>query len=229
MKLNIIRLLYSFGKFIFVFGMIFILIFVFSNFPAVIELQKTTSGEEILDLKDNPDQEEIEGSVETVQLDNNHLYIPTLEIKVPIVWESSEHKILEDLQTGVVRFPGSADPGKLGNVFIVGHSSNYWWDNGRYKAIFARLSHIKKNQEIWLNYKGGTYIYKVTEVQIVSPDKTEVIHSMEGRFLLSLMTCYPTGTIQKRLVVTSEQYYPTQIIYNREEAYPELNKLPKVR
>lgn len=88
------RLIKSIFKFISLFIGFFMVFFVFSNFPAVVDLRKETKGEEILDLKESPSQERVQSIVADNPLNNNFLYIPALEIKTPIVWNSSEKDIL---------------------------------------------------------------------------------------------------------------------------------------
>jgi len=34
---------------------------------------------------------------------------------------------MNELENGIIRYPGSAKPGENGNSFIFGHSSNFPW------------------------------------------------------------------------------------------------------
>ncbi|MFH1749285.1 MAG: class E sortase [bacterium] len=159
----------------------------------------------------------------------NHLVIPVLHIDVPIIWESKESEILKNLKDGVVRFPNTAFPGEIGNVFIVGHSSNWWWDKAKYNSIFAALGRLKKNDEILINYKDQQFIYQVIGSSVVMPDQTEVLESSDNS-IISLMTCTPVGTNWKRLVATAKQVWPepntNQI---KDDLSPNVNSLPKIR
>ena len=55
--------------------------------------------------------------------------IPLINVEQHDASNSNEwHKIfMKELENGVVKYPGSADPGNQGNTFIFGHSSNYPW------------------------------------------------------------------------------------------------------
>src|SRR5438093_1507422 len=76
----------------------------------------------------------------------NLLEISSLGIKAPVVYvdQANETAFQAALKDGVVHYPGTALPGQPGNVYIFGHSSDYFWSNGHYKTIFASLPQIKK-------------------------------------------------------------------------------------
>jgi hypothetical protein len=55
--------------------------------------------------------------------------IPLINVEQHDASNSTEwHKVfMKELENGIVKYPGSADPGEQGNSFIFGHSSNYPW------------------------------------------------------------------------------------------------------
>ena len=66
----------------------------------------------------------------------DRIIIPKIGKNIPLV--NVEHHdaensnewqdiFMKELENGVVKYPGSADPGEKGNSFIFGHSSNYPW------------------------------------------------------------------------------------------------------
>lgn len=136
-------------------------------------------------------------------LEDNRLYIPSLNINAPIIWGIPEDKILDNLKNGIVQFSGSNTPDGPGNIFITGHSSYYWWVRSDYKNIFALLPNIKKGEQIIITYKGEPYIYKVTETLTVKPSQTDIINS-RGRREVTLMTCVPVGTNISRFIVKAQ-------------------------
>lgn len=136
-------------------------------------------------------------------LEDNHLYIPSLNINAPIVWGISADGILDNLKNGVVQFGGSSTPDGSGNIFITGHSSYYWWIKSDYKHIFALLPNIKEGNQIIITYKGEPYIYKVIETKTVKPSEISVIDS-RGIREVTLMTCVPVGTNISRFIVKAE-------------------------
>jgi sortase A len=137
----------------------------------------------------------------------NFLTIETLNIKAPIVYvgENKEEVFQTALQTGVVHFPGTAKPGEYGNVYILGHSSDYAWAKGEFKTVFASLPEIQKGVEITVSdSEGNPFTYTVTGTKIVAPEELSVLDQDFKKKTLTLQTSYPLGTALKRFIVYSE-------------------------
>lgn len=80
------------------------------------------------------------------------------------------HKIfMKELENGIIKYPGSANPGESGNSFIFGHSSNFPWAKGAYNDVFALLNELAVGDEIIVYYKQKKFIYGVKEKIIVKP------------------------------------------------------------
>lgn len=130
------------------------------------------------------------------------LIIPKINISVPIVFTEKEENILEDLKRGVAFYPGGVGPGKVGNTIILGHSSNYGWEKGNYNSIFANLSELKNSDEIVVDYQWKKYSYRVFKEITLFPNKVkEEIFKPEKESILTLITCWPTGTDFKRMLI----------------------------
>ncbi len=152
--------------------------------------------------------------VNPATLADNTLWIPRTSIKAPIIWDVTgggdlNTDLLEALRSGVVRYPQTALPNQVGNVFLTGHSSNYWWEKGSYKTIFALLDKLVAGDDIFIKYQGIVYHYRVTGQRVVKPADTSVLAATKTP-TLSLMTCTPTGTSLKRRIVTAKLIEPTQ-------------------
>lgn len=105
------------------------------------------------------------------------------------------------LKNGVAHLKGSSFPGQGGNIFIFGHSSSNIGE-GLYSKIFARLGKLEKGDKIIIFYKNKEYIYSVFEKKIVEKTDISVIESTKEE-QLTLMTCWPVGTAEKRLIIKS--------------------------
>jgi LPXTG-site transpeptidase (sortase) family protein len=134
---------------------------------------------------------------------NPEIIIPKIGIQAPVIYDASYASIIENLRTGVVRYEGTADPGQIGNVVIVGHSSDYPWSTGSYKTVFALLDKLVAGDEIILPYGSNRYVYKVTQVNIVKANNLSVL-ARTGEPTLTLVTCYPVGTAINRLVIVAK-------------------------
>ncbi|TSA44889.1 sortase [bacterium] len=138
----------------------------------------------------------------------NFLSIPSLGIKAPIVYaqEAAEPVFQESLKHGVVHYPGTAKPGKMGNAYIFGHSSDLPWNAGDFKGVFALLPKTKAGQEIIItDQQGNRFIYKVVETRVVSADDVSVLDQRQyADKYLTLQTSYPLGTFLKRFIVIAK-------------------------
>ena len=66
--------------------------------------------------------------------------------------------------------------------------------------MFAFLNKLEPGQLAYIDYHNKRYEYQVVSKRIVTPADVSVTAATNG-YNLSLMTCYPTGTALKRLVV----------------------------
>lgn len=137
-----------------------------------------------LTRKERPDYNEFQLSVSKLKIEQATVYVDS-----------------NDLSKGLAQLPGSAMPGEKGNVFISGHSALNIFIPGQ-KAIFAKLTDLKKGDEIITETANTKFVYKVIELKVVDPSDLSVIPppDEQGRYI-SLMTCVPPGLNFKRLVV----------------------------
>jgi LPXTG-site transpeptidase (sortase) family protein len=137
------------------------------------------------------------------------LVIPKTGVTAPIIMVNSteEADIQAGLKNGVVHYFQTAEPGKVGNSFITGHSSNYWWDKGAYNYVFANLDKLVVGDQARIYHNGNKFLYQVTAVKVVEPTAMEVL-DQTIKPTLTLMTCTPPGTSWKRLIVSFDQIAP---------------------
>lgn len=132
------------------------------------------------------------------------LVVPKIGVEAPIIWNVEESEINNRLVNGVVHSKGTALPGEVGNIFIIGHSSYYSWVQSDYKDIFALLDKLASGDKIFIRYETALLTYEVSDSQVVSPNRLDVMDQPPG-YTLTLMTCVPVGTNLNRLVVTAKQ------------------------
>jgi LPXTG-site transpeptidase (sortase) family protein len=158
---------------------------------------------------------------------NNHVVIPKINVDAPVTWEAPEDTILADLEKGLAQYQGTALPGENGNVFVVGHSSNYWWDKGLFNQVFALLDKVNNGDRIYVTYNNKPYVYQVESIKVVKPNDIEVLNPTDHS-VITLMTCTPVGTTLNRLIVQAKQIYPTSNTKSNTKTISP-NSLPAVR
>ena len=141
------------------------------------------------------------------------LIIPKINVDVPVVYGvgNDQKSQLDAMNQGVAHFaiPGAnSAPGQMGNTVLSGHSSNDLFDSGNYKFIFAQLDRMEKDDIIYANYDSVRYSYKVTEKKVVMPTDVKSLIYPTDKPILTLITCTPLGTAEKRLLVIAEQISP---------------------
>jgi sortase A len=144
------------------------------------------------------------------------IQIPSVGINtgiVPVGWEmlpgkdgqkSSQWKVAE---FAAGHHQGTANPGQVGNVVISGHVD---WKG----EVFRDLHNVQRGAEIHLYTDEREFLYIVQDVVLVLEDgATEVQKLQNARYMdptpdqrLTLITCYPYGIDDHRLIVIAKPY-----------------------
>ncbi|MCR4329806.1 MAG: sortase [Candidatus Roizmanbacteria bacterium] len=114
-------------------------------------------------------------------------------------------KVASDaLDKSLVQYGDDIYPGEAGNAVVLGHSTlpQLYKDNDP-KSIFTYLPSIDRGDEIQAQIGGFTYTFIVYDIFIVDPKDTWVLDPKADESILTLITCVPPGTYQKRLIVKS--------------------------
>jgi sortase A len=111
------------------------------------------------------------------------------------------------LANGVAHNPHTSlpwSPTPQRNVYLAGHRMGYrgTWS----RMIFYNLHKLKRGDEVVLKDRAGTsYRYRVSEVFVVDPTDSWVMGQVRGRDMVTLQTCTPYPTFQKRLIVRADR------------------------
>lgn len=120
----------------------------------------------------------------------------------PNIDPSREDSFLPVLQAGVAHAEGTVFPGMEGNVYLFAHSTDNFWDVGRYNAIFYLIKDLAPGDEVVVFFENVRHNYIVTGSQIIDEeDVSHITNAQEGEETLILQTCWPPGTTWKRLLV----------------------------
>lgn len=123
--------------------------------------------------------------------------IPSLNSDLPVYHGTAE----ETLERGAGHLYGSSLPvgGEGTHAVITAHtglSHATLWDN---------LVDIKEGDAFYINVVGETMKYEVREIRVVLPEETDSLTPVEGKDLITLITCTPYGVNSHRLLVTGER------------------------
>ena len=111
------------------------------------------------------------------------------------------------LAKGVAHVPDTSlpwSPTAQRNVYLAGHRIGYrgTWS----RMIFYNLGRLREGDKVVLkDRQGRTYKYRVSETFLADPTDSWVTGQVRGRDLLTLQTCTPIPTFEKRLIVRADR------------------------
>lgn len=129
------------------------------------------------------------------------LRIPAIDLDLPVYHGTSDATLLK----GIGHLQGTSLPvgGEGTRSVLTGH-------RGLANAeMFTRLDEVAEGDTFNVEVLGTVFTYRVTQVQVVDPDKTEEIRPVAGKDLMTLVTCTPLGLNTHRILVTGERMTPT--------------------
>jgi sortase A len=117
------------------------------------------------------------------------LEIPRVHLSA-IVVEGDDDATLEE---AVGHLPDTVMPWERGNSALAGHRDTF----------FRPLQHVKPGDEVRLTSPRGTFIYRVEDAHVTTPEDIGVLAQTTSP-VLTLLTCYPfhyVGSAPERFVV----------------------------
>lgn len=115
--------------------------------------------------------------------------IPKLGVVKPLF----EGITLNTLDLGPGHWPGTAMPGRLGNVVVGGHRTSH-------DKPFRYLDQLVAGDEVVFNTPDGRFVYHVTKVEVVTPEAIWIIDQTRA-YTATLFACHPVGSTKERIIV----------------------------
>ena len=118
------------------------------------------------------------------------------EIQIPkigLVHPVYEGVTLTVIDHGPGHWPGSANPGQLGNVVFAGHRVTH-------SHPFRRINELVPGDDIIFKMQNGTFIYQMTKSSIVTPKDVHIVNPTKDA-TVTLFACHPPGSARQRYVV----------------------------
>ncbi len=130
------------------------------------------------------------------------LTIPRLGLENVKVGDSPDQSYLD--REGIMHLSGTGFPyQKNSNTYIAAHAIGY--AESRVTYAFQNLEDMEKGDRVTVRDAAGkTFTYRVYESMIVDPDDFWVTKPVEDKKIISLQTCWPEPSFEKRLVVRAE-------------------------
>lgn len=107
---------------------------------------------------------------------------------------------VEELKKGVGHYPDTKMPGEKGNAALAGHRTTYGHP-------FNRIDELVPGDKIMVTTRVGTFTYDVMEKKVVTPETVSVLDDTTDN-RLTLTTCHPMYSAEKRLIVVASLMSP---------------------
>ncbi|NCT54419.1 sortase [Candidatus Falkowbacteria bacterium] len=134
----------------------------------------------------------------------DRLIIPKIGVNAPII-KSEDGELA--LSKGAWLLPEGSTPDKGGNTIITGHRFRYLPPNNLTFYLFHKLEVGDIFSLIW---EEKDYYYQVKEIKIVEASDSSP-HDKSDKAILTMYTCHPIYSTEKRLVIISEPITNTNI------------------
>lgn len=126
--------------------------------------------------------------------------IPCIDCNLPIYHSTKDGRKLND---GAVHLINTALPigGEGNHCAISAHTALPG------KDLFNRLDEVEVGDMFYITVLDDTRAYKVTDVNVVLPEETQLLSRVPGKDLCTLITCTPYAVNTHRLLVTGERVF----------------------
>lgn len=125
------------------------------------------------------------------------IVIPSIKVDLPVFHGTRP----ETLEIGVGHLFGTDLPvgGENTHTVLTSHTGL------QTATLFDNLKNLKKNESIYIEVYGEKLRYVVYDTEVILPDEANSLHKVEGKDLLTLITCTPYGINSHRLLVHAER------------------------
>ncbi len=131
------------------------------------------------------------------------IQIPTIGLDLPVYHGTTDETLLQ----GIGHLQGTSLPvgGPGTHAVLTGH-------RGLATAVmFTNLNLVQAGDTFSIAVLDEVLTYKVTSSIVVDPEDTEALRPVEGKDLVTLVTCTPLGINSQRILLTGERVYPTPL------------------
>jgi len=162
--------------------------------------QETTESIEEVPVIEEPESNEFRVEIPKIGADSDI---------VANVSPINKEEYLDVLKSNVIAhsslssLPGS---GMGSTVYLFAHSSQQGVLAARDNSVFYLLGELQEGDDIFVNYKGKIFTYRVYTQEIISAKDSEYLKYVDPeKEILILQTCWPIGTNWQRLLVFAER------------------------
>jgi LPXTG-site transpeptidase (sortase) family protein len=118
-------------------------------------------------------------------------------------WSDLSNETLEEIKEGIFHYPGTSNPGEIGNTIFTGAQS-YLVANPSIKTDgFTKLNSVYFGDEIRIYLDGEEYSYKVSDIKSIVAGNTEALMQTANEQLTLISKLNYKSSDQDMLVITA--------------------------
>jgi len=141
----------------------------------------------------------------------------TIEIpKLGVTGNLQEGITLTAINRGPGHWPGTPQPGGIGNMVVAGHRTTY-------SKPFARLDELVAGDKVVFRTPDGTFVYQVRGIIVVPAQNIGIATQAKGIHTATLFACHPRGSATHRIVAKLELLGPDGKPVDAEASLPPIN------
>ncbi len=132
--------------------------------------------------------------------------IPRIGVNAPIVIGDTTNPAAykQIMKRGVALYP-STRPGETGRSVLLGHSAPPGWPGRNYQGVFSAAGNLESGDTVRITTENGRLTYRVTRKEILHRGEELPPPARAGVDQLALISCWPPGIDNKRMVVYAER------------------------
>ncbi len=108
------------------------------------------------------------------------------------------------IANNVAQASNSKLPGENSLIYLFAHSGNRSRDGRSVRPIFSALAELSVHDIINLGYRGKSFNYRITDIELYSSKDPTVLLSKPTEETLVLQTCWPPEATSKILIITAK-------------------------
>ncbi len=127
------------------------------------------------------------------------LVIPKMALEKDVIFPKThdQKEISDALMAKVMHYPGSAMPGKEGNMVLLAHSAPISWPPSY--RVFNKLDQLEAGDRLYIYFGKEIFTYEVAKRYLIAPG-AELPLPRPGTKYVFLLTCWPPNSGAQRMV-----------------------------
>lgn len=129
----------------------------------------------------------------------SYISLPSIDLMLPVYLGATDYHLTQ----GAAHVDGTALPvGGVDNRSVI--AAHFGWAGD---VMFFNLGEMKVGDPVLLKNADETLLYRVRDVEVIGAEDFEKLQPVEGKDMVTLLTCWPGPPFPDRLLVNCERVH----------------------